>query len=88
MVCGSVESFESHYADSFDVEFALWVGINDELDLVANHELFAQFLDGRGATYHQTLFEADGHFQDGHSARFVRLIVPEVLGAASSFFGS
>lgn len=88
LVCTTSSDFETHYPDGFDTAFSMWVGANDELGFVTNHVVFAEFLDSLGLEYDHVVSTSSGHFQDGHSVRCVRVLISDVLTAASDYFTS
>jgi enterochelin esterase-like enzyme len=86
--CDDVDQFASQYPEGFDADIAMWTGANDELGMGANHEIFAAYLDERGHSYDHHVDTSDGHFQDGHSMRYVRTVLPDVLRRAAQHFTS
>ncbi len=84
--CVDSRQYANQYPDGFDVDIAMWVGANDDLGLDTNHELFAAYLDEQGLPYDHYINTSDGHYQDGHSVRYVRTILPDVLRRAAQHF--
>lgn len=87
-VVDGVVAYQSTYPDGFDIEVSMWVGANDQPGLIRNHELFSDYLDELGVDHGHVVSEDDGHFQDGHSMRYIGIILPDVLRTASDHFSS
>ena len=78
--------YDQNYPDGFTATFALWVGVDDELDLDIEHDRFIEFAAGSSIEFEDVRSDSTGHRQSGHSIRYVRTIAADVLIRADQFF--
>lgn len=85
VVC-SRDVWAQEFTGAPDVVLSLYVGEADDLGITANHAAIASVLEEQGHRFTSQIIDVPGHATDGHSARFVRRLLPTLLGDVSAFF--
>lgn len=78
--------FASSYPDPFENKLLLYCGSEDDLGFAENYRTFSQYLNDTSQPYELYLTETSGHKQDGHSVRYYRFIMAELLEEVSAFY--
>jgi hypothetical protein len=84
-VC-SYDDYKRLYSGDITFQISLYIGAKDEFGFIQNHKNFVKYLEQRDINVTSHIITSDLHKRDGHSVRFYRYILPDVLTEISDFF--